>query len=246
MAASDDLDIRRCGWRTAPIIAVACALAVGLGSCAPEPIHEDIAAATPGGPADFPADDYRRAAAAGHRVLRIDSEQSLIAVDVRRDGILARLGHDHAVASHDLNGYVDLDEGRADLYLPLARLAVDEPERRAEAGFSPQPDAAAIAGTRRNMLTRVLDAGRFPFARIAVRRDPADAATLQLAITLHGVTQPFVLPAQIEAQPDGLTVTGALSFRQSDFGIVPMSALNGALRVADRLDLRFRIVARPG
>ncbi len=207
MAASDHLDVRRRGWRTAPIVAVACALAVGLGSCAPEPIHEDIAAATPGGPADFPADDYRRAAAAGHRVLRIDPGQSLIAVDVRRDGILAR---------------------------------------RAEAGFSPQPDAAAIAGTRRNMLTRVLDAGRFPFARIAVRRDPADAATLQLAITLHGVTQPFVLPAQIEAQPDGLAVTGALSFRQSDFGIVPMSALNGALRVADRLDLRFRIVARPG
>src|SRR5476649_840432 len=32
--------------------------------------------------------------------LRIDSAQSLIAITVRRGGMLARLGHDHLVASH--------------------------------------------------------------------------------------------------------------------------------------------------
>ncbi|MBI2306248.1 MAG: YceI family protein [Rhodocyclales bacterium] len=223
-------------------------LAAALGSCAPGVPPEAAAVAIPtiGQPADFPAADYRRAEAAGHRVLRIDPAQSLIAVDVRRDGILARLGHDHVVASHDVHGYVDLDAGRADFYLALAQLVVDEPELRDAAGFSPQPEEAAIAGTRRNMLTRVLDAGRFPFAVIAVRRSEPDATMLQVAITLQGATRHFTVPVQVDTRADGIAVAGTLDFRQTDFGIVPLTALNGALQVADRLDLRFRIVARRG
>lgn len=241
MSARNSTSIARRGWRTALVLAFAGTLAALLGSCAPGVPPEEVALRIPA--AERPA-DYRQAEAAGHRVLRIDPAQSLIAVDVRRDGLLARLGHDHTVASHDVNGYVDLDAGRADLYLALARLVVDEPERRAEAGFSPQPDEAAIAGTRRNMLTRVLDAGRFPFAVIAVQRSAPEATALQLAITLHGETRHFTVPAQFETLPDGIAVSGVLDFRQTDFGLVPLAALNGALQVADRLDLRFRIVAR--
>jgi hypothetical protein len=40
-----------------------------------------------------------------------------------------------------------------------------------------------------------------------------------------------------------MMVSGTMHFNQSDFGIVPYSVLNGALRVQDRLDLRFRIDA---
>lgn len=235
-------------WRTIRSAACTGTLAALLGGCAPGVPPEPVVVATPAltQPADFPANEYRRAKAAGRRVLRIDPAHSLIAVEVRRDGILAGLGHDHSVASHDLAGYVDLDAGRADFYLPLARLVVDQPELRATAGFAPQPDEAAIAGTRRNMLTRVLDVERFPFAVIAVRRDAPDAASLQVAITLQGVTQHFTVPARSETLPDGIAVAGALAFNQTDFGIAPLSALNGALRVADRLDLRFVIVARRG
>ena len=60
--------------------------------------------------------------------------------------------------------------GRADLYVPLDTLVVDEPALRAEAGFDTQPSAADIAGTRRNMLEKVLEADRYPFALIAVKR----------------------------------------------------------------------------
>lgn len=229
--------------------AIAVALVAALAACAPGPPPREVgeaAVVSAAPPAGFPEADYRQALAAGHRVLRVDAERSLVAVEVRRAGALARLGHDHAVASHHLTGYVDLDAGRADLYLPLALLAVDEPERRAEAGFDSQPSAAAVAGTRDNMLGKVLDAERFPFAVIAVRRAAADATALQVAITLHGVSQSFEVPAEIETLPDGIAVAGHLAIRQTDFGIVPLSVLNGALQVADRLDLRFRVVARRG
>ncbi len=236
------------GWRRLRDAACAGALVALLAGCAPVLPPEEAAFVAPTGPpAGFPAADYRRAAAAGQRVLRIDPAQSRIVVEVRRDGPLARLGHDHIVAAHDLAGFVDLDAGRADFYLAPARLIVDDAAQRAAAGLADPPDERAIAGTRRNMLTRVLDAGRFPFVSVAVRREASDlpgAASVRAAITLQGETREFVVPVTSETLADGIAVSGRLDFRQSDFGIVPLTALNGALSVADRLDLRFRIVAR--
>jgi len=41
-----------------------------------------------------------------------------------------------------------------------------------------------------------------------------------------------------------MSVTGTLSFDQTDFGLTPYSLLGGAIAVRNRLDLRFRIRAR--
>ena len=60
----------------------------------------------------FPQSYYQQALLNDKQVLRIDSNASLITVIVRRAGLLARLGHDHVVASHDLQGWVD-EIGRA-------------------------------------------------------------------------------------------------------------------------------------
>ena len=101
-------------------------------------------------------------------MFRVDPARSLLLIVVRRGGALAQFGHDHVVASHDVAGYIAPDEGRADLYVPLDALVVDEPALRAEAGFDTQPSAADIAGTRRNMLEKVLETSRHPYALIAV------------------------------------------------------------------------------
>ncbi len=215
--------------------------------------------------ADFPAAHYLQAEAQGRKILHVDSGQSLIVLEVRRAGVFARLGHDHVVASHDVKGFVAPDEGRADLSVPLDRLVVDEAALRAEAGFNTQPTPDDIAGTRNNMLNKVLDAERFPQALIRiVRKDGADdgadngagngadngadnsASVLNVAITLHGTTRTFDVPATIEETPDKMIVSGRMNFNQTDFGIVPFSILNGAIQVQDRLDMRFRIVAVVG
>ena len=49
---------------------------------------------------DYPAAYYQQARAAGMKVLRINSARSLLTIAVRRSGPLAKLGHDHVVASH--------------------------------------------------------------------------------------------------------------------------------------------------
>jgi len=55
-------------------------------------------------PAGFPDDFYQRSAQRGLAVFAIDPSVSLIVIEVRRGGSLARLGHDHVIASHNVHG----------------------------------------------------------------------------------------------------------------------------------------------
>jgi hypothetical protein len=228
--------------RAASALLAAFAAALFAG-CAPAP-RERVPAA-PQVPSDFPAAHYEQLIARGAPVYRVDPAQSLVTIEVRRAGSLARLGHDHVVASRDVGGWVAPDEGRADLYVPLDRLSVDEPKLRADAGFDTQPSEADIAGTRANMLEKVLETEKYPFALIAAS-GPARAgeAALEVAITLHGTKRSLPVPVRIEMGADDVRVSGRLSFDQSDFGIAPFSILGGAIAVRDRVDLRFRITAR--
>jgi polyisoprenoid-binding protein YceI len=68
-------------------------------------------------------------------------------------------------------------------------------------------------------------------------------ATIDVALMLHGTTRTLRVPARLEAGTDRMTVTGTLSFDQTDFGITPYSVLGGAIAVRNRVDLRFRIEA---
>jgi len=225
--------------------AVAAALAALLAGCAQLLRVE----APPAPPAEFPEAFYLQALKEGKSVFRVDSRESLVVIEVRRSGSLARLGHDHVVASHGVTGYVAPGEGRADLYIVLAHLAVDEAALRGEAGFDPQPTESDIEGTRSNMLAKVLEADKFPFALISVAGTNAKEkkTTLAVAITLHGHMRTLQVPAEIEADAEKVSVTGRLSFGQTDFGITPYSLLGGAIAVQNRVDLRFRIIARlPG
>ncbi|MFC0133214.1 hypothetical protein CR105_06610 [Massilia eurypsychrophila] len=211
-------------------------VAVLLAGCARAPV------APPPAATDNAASWYRVAAAAGTKVLAIDAAQSLIAVTVRRGGPLARLGHDHVVASRNVTGFVAPAAGRADFSFRLDQMSVDEPALRKEAGLDTTPSPAAIEGTRANMLAKVLDAERFPL--VALRADAVVGKPVRLAITLHGVTRTVDAAALVEEGNGAVTASGTLQLRQSDFGIVPMSVMGGALTVHDALELRYRIVAR--
>jgi hypothetical protein len=222
-------------WLAAALVM---ALLVACAQPVPRPGPESSA------PAAFPAAFYAQAIAAGEPVYAVDAARSLVVVEVRRGGSLARLGHDHVVASHDTRGFVAPHAARADLYVRLADLVVDEPALRAEAGFDSTPSAADIAGTRGNMLDKVLHAERHPYALIHARRTAGDDR-LAIAITLNGVTRDFEIPVTFEQGGDEMRVAGTLAFDQSAFGLVPFSILGGAIEVLDRVSLRFDIHARP-
>jgi hypothetical protein len=220
------------------ILAVVAAL---LTACAPRIV-------TPpepekGAPAGFPEAYYRQLRTEGKSVFRVDPARSLVVIEVRRGGTFAQLGHDHVVASHDVTGAIAPDEGRADFYVPLDKLVVDEPALRARAGFDTQPDADDIAGTRRNMLTKVLDTQRYPFALIGVDGFGAGDGDrkIRVAMMLHGTTRIIDAVARMEKSSDALAVAGTLPIDQSAFGITPFSILNGAIAVQDRVNITFEL-----
>ncbi len=170
------------------------------------------------------------------------ADDALIAITVRRGGALARLGHDHVVAARRIEGYASPATGRAALRFRLDEMTVDEAALRTAAGLATQPSPDAIAGTRVNMLTKVLDAEHYPWVQVRIQRT---AAALQTDITLHGVTKRYTIPATLDATPAGLVARGTVVIHQTDFGLVPFSVLGGAMAVQDAMEIRFDIGAQP-
>ena len=65
-------------------------------------------------------------------------------------------------------------------------------------------------------------------------------------LTLHGVTRSQTADVSVELLPDRLTAAGTLVVRQTDFGITPVTAGLGSVRVADEVLIEFRLVAIAG
>ena len=192
------------------------------------------------------------------RRFEIDSAASLLTVLVYRGGPLARAGHNHVVASHDLVGmaYVPETVSRVsfEVHLPVNLLTVDEEELRTQAGpdFPPGVPEEAKFGTRRNLLGEdMLDGDRYPEIVLkseAVRR-AAEAAgdsngvEAQVQVVVRDQAYAVVVPLHYKLDGNTLEVTGEMPLKQTEVGLTPFSLFGGALRVEDGMKLRFRIIA---
>jgi hypothetical protein len=192
---------------------------------------------------------YRDAARQGEAVYRVDSQRSRVFMRTGRDGPMKAAGHDHVIASVDVEGLVlvgaDPERSRADLRLPLQQLVVDDPGYRERFGMEPDLPESAIEGTTRNMQDKVLESIRFPWATASVRvlSMQQDQAELEVSVMMHGVPFDYEVPAALTVDPDALTVSGSMTIRHADFGLAPFSAAGGLLRVAEDIEIVFEIVA---
>lgn len=219
-------------------LALALATFIVVGACA---TPSEVPTVVQGDAASVVQDAYRDALRGGERVYAIDPKASVVVVEVRRAGSLAHLGHDHVVASRDLEGFVVPGRGRAEVRVPLDRLVVDDPVLRDEAGFTTQPSPSDIDGTRANMMGPVLQVERFPDALVHIEASPEGRA--DATVTLHGVSRRETFPLAVATGPDALTASGRLVLKQSDYAIAPFSILGGAIRVDDALVVRIRVRA---
>jgi len=233
-----------------PGIVAAILLAASPG-CGAQPAVLDV---PDGAPPGFPADRYS-SAQAGETIFEVDPARSLVQVYVYRGGALARLGHDHVVASRDVAGFlrrVRLEDGtirfEGDMYTSLAAMSVDEAPLRAEAGFTTEPSEKDRAGTRSNML-KSLEAATFPFARVSISTAPVAAEKLtdsipaEVTLVLHGVTKTFSVTVQVQTEQEALLATGSFELAQTDYDIKPFSVMGGALAVKDVLNIGFELHA---
>ncbi len=193
------------------------------------------------------------AAPAGAREYRVVAEESLLQILVYRGGPMARLGHNHVIASRHLQGSVfvtqDLLGSRFDIRIPVSELTIDEPAMREAAGadFPAAVPQSAREGTRRNMLSEsLLDGTNYPEIRLRatdvnVGADPMDVG---VEVFLKGVAHQLRGPVQLVRHDDQLIAKGEFALRQSELGLKPFSVAMGTLVVLDEMRIRFEIVAR--
>ncbi|MEJ6000062.1 YceI family protein [Paucibacter soli] len=183
-------------------------------------------------------------AAAAQGLWTVDAGASSLRILVLRGGRLAALGHNHVLGLPALRGGVQMPARLLDLSFRLDALEFDRPAWRAALGpdFASQPDADAIAATRRNMLI-ALEAERFPLVRLRARDPNGDG--LRLELTLHGQTRVLTVPLQLDQQAHSLRARSRFTIRQSDFGIQPFSVLGGLLAVQDELRIEADLLLRP-
>ena len=231
--------------RHATNLSIALLLAWLLSACQPQPVPEP----KPGLPGEtsWPAYDFKRAAASGLPVYSLNTASSHIDVVVRREGSLARLGHDHVVAARDAQAYLllggPMENWRAEMRFEAEKLDVDPVEERAKYQLDTDPDADAIRGTRRNLLDKVLDAQRWPWLGIEIsdfkREDSGFSARVRFLVRDAASEGRYVF--SLEQAANSVAVTGTVLLRQTDLGLEPFSALGGALRVSDQLEIHLEL-----
>ena len=236
---------RRAEWGSR--LVVICGLLWGLSACQTSP---------PPQPAPIPAPQPAAATPAipaGAHEFKVSAEESLLQIFVYRGGAMARLGHNHVIASHQLSGSVFLAEDalatRFDLSFPVNELTVDEPALREAAGadFPPGVPQSARDGTRTNLLSpALLDGSNYPVIQLrATDIKAADGGfDAGVEVTLKGATHALRVPVQIERRDSALLARGEFPLRQSELGLKPFSIAMGSLVVLDEMRVRFEVAAR--
>jgi polyisoprenoid-binding protein YceI len=181
------------------------------------------------------------------REFRVDAAASQVTVRVGRAGAFGFAGHDHEVAVPKVDGTIVFDS--ADATHSTITLKFDVTAMKVTGRGEP---AADVPEVQRVMLSdRVLDAQRYPTIaftsrRIVIVTQAVDRLALRVDgdLTLHGVTRPITIPVEVRLTGDQLAATANATVRQTDFGIRPVTAGAGTVRVKDELEVAFRIVAR--
>lgn len=161
----------------------------------------------------------------------VDVDRSLLKVHVFKAGLFSAFGHDHEILAPIAAGYVDDSEhASVEFRVAAAKLKVVDPD--ASAG-----DRTKVQKT---METEVLDIARFPeirFQSSQVKVTGAGRWEVQGNLTLHGQTRPLlVMVTQFPGE-----YRGAVTIKQSDFGITPISVGGGAVKVKNEVKIEFAI-----
>ena len=163
---------------------------------------------------------------------QVDSARSKLTVHVGKAGMFSAFGHEHDIAAPVFSGAVRGQES--------AEFSVDARQMKVADTEVSEKDRAEIHTTM--LGPEVLDAARFPeikFRSTAVEREK-DGWRVRGDLTLHGQMRAIVL----SVKQVGDRYTGTSTFKQTDFGIKPVSAGGGSVKVKDEVTVTFEIALK--
>ncbi|MFT5681539.1 MAG: polyisoprenoid-binding protein YceI [Myxococcota bacterium] len=188
------------------------------------------------------------AATAGPISYSLDAQDSLLYLTVFKDTttLAAGMSHDHAIRSAGWSGeaavdLMDLSSCAISVSLPVASLVVDERWMRRVAGLEGELSDTVRDSVRKNMLgSDQLDAKAHPTMRFTSTH--CTASSIEGDLTIHGVTQHIAMPARISATSGGFSLTGRADIRATDYGFEPFTAMMGAMKNQDEMQLTVTLI----
>jgi polyisoprenoid-binding protein YceI len=176
---------------------------------------------------------------------RFDPARSRFTVQAFVAGLLSAFGHSPTFAVRDSSGEVQLGDTAQDFELELT-VNPDSLELEDRVSASDHQEIEA------RMWSEVLETSKYreiTYRGRALRADTIGQGRYRLVIdgnlTLHGVTRPHRIDAELIVFADGLRLGGGDTLRMSEFGIRPVTALGGTIKLKDELKLTFDLAAVP-
>jgi polyisoprenoid-binding protein YceI len=165
----------------------------------------------------------------------IDPEHSFFTIHVFKAGMFSAFGHEHEVRAPIAEGKVHEGEvSSVELRVDARQLRVLDPGR-------PEQERAEVQETM--LGPKVLDSARFPeigFRSTAVKVNGPDGWQVSGELTLHGQTRPLVV--EVTRKED--RYRGAVTLKQTDFGITPVRVGGGTVKVKDAVRVEFEITLK--
>ena len=177
----------------------------------------------------------------------IDPAASTITLQAGKSGVFSFAGHDHEIVAPVSDGEIALD--RLDISRSRISVRFDAKSLKVTGRGEPAGDVAEV---QQVMLSdRVLDVQKHPVISftsrtMSVTKRSGDRITVQVAgdLALHGVTRPLILPVDVQLTADQIRADGKAVVRQTEFGIQPVKAGGGTVRVKNDVEVSFSVVAR--
>jgi polyisoprenoid-binding protein YceI len=164
----------------------------------------------------------------------IEPENGKLIVKVYKEGMAAKMGHDLTFEASDWSGKITVDEN--DPSASAVQVTIDASSLEiidAKGGAKPlsDKDRSDIAKN----ITKTLGNSAITFESTGVS-GTAPRVSLKGNLTISGTTKPVNLDLVIG---DDGSVSGNTTIVQTQFAIKPFSAMMGALKVKDSVDVEF-------
>ena len=181
-------------------------------------------------------------------VWSIAADRSSVRIAVGKSGLFSGAGHTHEVVAPTVSGKILLDP--KDLRQAQITLTFDASALKVTGKGEPAKDVPEV---QRVMLSeKVLDVANYPTIVFRSQHVDAQGETGGLTrlrvtgdITLRGVTRRIEVPVDVRLESARLTATGTLMIKQTAFGITPVTAGLGTVKVRDEVSVTFTFTASP-
>jgi len=175
---------------------------------------------------------------------KIDASKSHFMVKAFAGGLLSAFAHDHNISIPDFSGEAQFTYGT---FEPASLRLTVKANSLAVTDKVSEKDKNEIENTMRNQVLEVEKYPEIVFTSTSVSASKVDEGKYQVKIngelSLHGATHTVVVNARVELSANSLHAHGEIPLRQTTYGIKPVSAAGGTIKVKDDVKLTFNIVA---